>query len=52
MSDRIIQILWRWEYETGTDTEIEANDIIDTQEGIADLDYTFDVVVTGTQSQI
>ena len=47
---RKIQIMWRWEYETGTGDEITANDVIDTQEGIADLDYSFDVTVTGTQS--
>ena len=28
---------------------IEENDKIDTQEGINDLDYSFDIVVTGTQ---
>ena len=47
---RRIQVLWTWEYETGTGDEVTANDVIDTQEGIADLDYSFDVTVTGTQS--
>lgn len=46
---REITIGWEWQYETGTEEEITANDIIDTQEGIADLDYTFDIVVIGTQ---
>lgn len=47
---REIQIGWKWEYETGyTEEEIAYNDIIDTEDGISDLDYTFDVVVTGTQ---
>ena len=48
---RRIQILWTWEYETGTGEEINENDILDTQEGIADLNYTFDVNVIGTQSR-
>lgn len=46
---REITIGWEWEYETGIAEGIKANDIIDTQEGIADLDYTFNIVVTGTQ---
>ena len=48
---RRIQILWTWEYETGTGEEINENDILDTQEGIADLEYSFDVSVIGTQSR-
>lgn len=44
-----ITIEWQWEYETGTTEEIDENDAIDTQEGIANMDYTFDVKVTGTQ---
>ena len=48
---RRIQILWTWEYETGTGEEMNENDILDTQEGIADLNYTFDVSVIGTQSR-
>ena len=46
---RDITIEWKWDYETGGIDEIDANDAIDTQEGIANLDYTFDVKVTGTQ---
>lgn len=46
-------IKWQWDYETGTgETEIAKNDAIDTQEGIGNLDYTFDVIVTGTQMPI
>lgn len=48
---RRIQIVWTWEYETGTGEEMNENDILDTQEGIADLNYTFDVSVIGTQSR-
>lgn len=44
-----ITIEWEWNYETGDVDEIDANDAIDTQDGIANLDYTFDVKVTGTQ---
>ena len=49
---RRIQILWRWEYQTGEENEIATNDELDTQDGISALDYTFDVIVTGTQSRI
>ena len=48
---RRIQILWTWEYETGIGEEIYENDILDTQEGIENLNYTFDVNVIGTQSR-
>ena len=48
--EKTLHITWKWEYETGdTKEEISNNDKIDTQEGIQDLNYTFDVVVTGTQ---
>ena len=47
---KTLTIGWQWDYETGEEsTEINKNDVIDTQEGIANLDYTFDVIVTGTQ---
>lgn len=47
---RTVEIPWVWEYETGSDdNQISANDVIDTTDGINNLDYTFDVVVTGTQ---
>lgn len=47
---RTIEIPWEWKYETGNGTnEIAQNDVIDTTDGINDFDYTFDVVVTGTQ---
>ena len=47
--ERTLTVEWFWDYETGTESEIAENDIIDTQDGINDLDYSFDVVVTGTQ---
>lgn len=47
-----ITIGWEWKYETGTEVEIANNDKIDTQEGIANLNYTFDVIVTGVQAPI
>ena len=41
---------WEWEYETGSDEdEILTNDKIDTQNAQDITNYTFDVVVTGTQ---
>lgn len=43
---------WKWEYETGnTDDEIAGNDVIDTQNAKDISNYTFDIVVTGTQVQ-
>lgn len=48
---KLITIQWRWEYETGsTDVVIAANDKLDTQDANLLLDYTFDIVATGTQS--
>ena len=47
---RTITIGWNWPYETGeTKEEIEKNNKIDTEESKKINDYTFDVVVTGTQ---
>ena len=49
---REIIVKWEWPYETGENADaIAFNDKKDTQDAIADLDYTFDVVVTGTQSK-
>lgn len=43
-------INWEWPYETGvSETEIAKNDKIDTENGKSNLNYTFDVLVTGTQ---
>lgn len=47
---RAITIGWKWNYETGnTQSEIANNDQIDTQEAKNIANYTFDVVVSGTQ---
>ncbi len=47
---KTLQIGWNWNYVTGnTERDIEANDMIDTQDGKKITNYTFDVVVTGTQ---
>ena len=46
---RTLTVEWEWLYETGTGTNIATNDVVDTNEGLAALDYSFDVVVTGTQ---
>lgn len=41
---------WNWKYETGsTAQEIAENDLIDTQEAKQMSNYTFDVIVSGTQ---
>ena len=49
---RRILINWVWKYNTGTKAEeISANDIIDTQDANTIDQYTFDVVVTATQSE-
>ena len=44
-----LPIIWKWEYETGTGETLKANDVKDTNNGLSADDYTFDVVVTGTQ---
>lgn len=47
---KVLTIGWNWKYETGnTEQEISANDLIDTQEGKQITNYTFDIVVSGTQ---
>ena len=47
---KTINIQWEWEYETGkTEEEINANDILDTKDAEQIRNYTFDVIVTGTQ---
>lgn len=47
---KTLSINWNWEYETGNTTEeINANDIIDTQEAKTIENYNFDVIVSGTQ---
>ena len=49
---RLIYIDWSWPYETGTGTVMTNADKTDTQEGLNPLDYTFDIVVKGTQIRI
>ena len=47
---RTINVQWKWNYETGSSAEqINANDIIDTNDSISIANYTFQVIVTGTQ---
>lgn len=47
-----IPISWVWSYETGTSTtDIATNDKIDTENANAITEYTFDAVVTATQSK-
>ena len=46
---RTLTVNWEWPYETGVADEIAANDEVDTQDGLNASDYTFNVVVTGTQ---
>lgn len=46
-----IAILWNWKYETGSSNdEKNKNDIIDTEDASKITQYTFDAVVTATQS--
>lgn len=41
---------WNWKYETGTTAEeISKSDAIDTQNAKEINDYTFDIIITGTQ---
>lgn len=45
-----LTIGWSWDYETGnTEQEILASDIVDTQDAKQMTDYTFDIIVSGTQ---
>lgn len=45
-----ITIGWNWKYETGSNLqEISKSDIVDTKEAKTIRNYTFDVVVSGTQ---
>ena len=47
-----IKINWTWPYQTGqTFEDKEKNDLIDTQNGTSPLDYTFEIVAKGTQSE-
>lgn len=46
---RTLTINWEWPYVTGTGNTIASNDKTDTDEGLKALDYSFNVVVTGTQ---
>lgn len=47
---KTLSINWNWKYETGnTVEEINANDIIDTQEAKKIDDYNFDVIISGIQ---
>ncbi len=47
---RTLNVKWKWDYETGSDPEeISSNDLIDTEDAKRIQNYTFDVVVTGTQ---
>ena len=47
---KVLTIGWNWKYQTGnTAQEIAANDLIDTQNAKQMSNYTFDVIVSGTQ---
>ena len=47
---RVLTVEWQWPYETETeDKTVAENDNTDTNNGLNALDYSFDVVVTGTQ---
>ena len=47
---KTLTIGWNWKYETGnTAQEIAANDLVDTQNAKQMSNYTFDVIVSGTQ---
>ena len=47
---RTLNIGWEWKYETGSDANtIAQNDIIDTENGTSLANYTFNIIVSGTQ---
>ena len=48
--EKILDIQWVWPYETGNNAEqIAKSDQIDTENGKNISNYTFDIVITGTQ---
>lgn len=48
--ERTLEVEWIWNYETGNDEiQIASNDSIDTQNAEEIAQYTFDVIVSGTQ---
>ncbi len=47
---KALVIGWNWKYQTGnTPEEIAASDIIDTRDGKTIKNYSFDIIVSGTQ---
>lgn len=49
---QLIKVEWEWPYETGSALNgIASGDKVYTQNGQDNLDYTFDVIATGTQSK-
>ncbi len=47
---KTLNIKWKWAYEIGSNAEeIKANDQIDTQNAVDINNYTFNVIVSGTQ---
>ena len=49
---KTLNIKWKWDYETGNDSdEISRNDLLDTEDAKKIQNYTFDVIITGTQVQ-
>lgn len=47
---KVIEIAWKWAYETGTTSEeVLKNDEIDTKESQNINNYSFDIIVSGTQ---
>ena len=49
---RTINVRWQWDYETGREpSQINENDIVDTKDATNVANYTFQVIVTGTQIQ-
>ena len=47
---KALTVGWNWKYETGnTAQDIASNDLIDTQDAKQMSNYTFDIIVTGTQ---
>ena len=48
---KIFEIEWEWKYENGNDFQaIHKNDELDTKESLQLTNYTFDILVSGTQS--
>ena len=52
LQTKTIKIDWKWPYQTGGTTELKAeNDAKDLKNAKDNLEYTFEIIAQGTQSE-